>query len=179
MTDTALILIDVQQGFDDPAWGPRSNPAAEANIGRLVEAWTANGWPIVRVRHASSKPGSPLAADQPGHAYKPVVADLTPALEIVKSVHTAFLGTPDLHEWLTRSGIRQVVITGIQTNRCCETTARWAGDLGYDVIFALDATFTFDEKSLTADQISASTAASLDGHFGQVVSTDEVLARFV
>jgi len=179
MTDTALILIDVQQGFDDPAWGPRSNPAAEANIGRLVEAWTANGRPIVRVRHASSKPGSPLAADQPGHAYKPVVADLTPALEIVKSVHTAFLGTPDLHEWLTRSGIRQVVITGIQTNRCCETTARWAGDLGYDVIFALDATFTFDEKNLTADQISAATAASLDGHFGQVVSTDEVLARFV
>lgn len=176
---TALIVIDVQQGFDDPAWGRRNNPAAEANIGRLVAAWTAKGLPVVRVRHASTRPGSPLAPDSPGYAYHPVVADLTPSLEITKSVHSAFLGTPDLHEWLKSSGIGQVVIAGIQTNRCCETTARWAGDLGYEVWFALDATYTFDEKSLTADQISAATAASLDGHFGRVVSTDEVLARFV
>src|SRR5436190_20373827 len=165
---TALIVIDVQLGFDDPAWGRRNNPDAEANIGRLVAGWTAKGLPIVRVRHASTKAGSPLAPDSPGHAYHPVVADVAPALEVVKSVHSAFLGTPDLHAWLTETGIGEVVISGIQTNRCCETTARWAGDLGYDVWFALDATYTFDEKGLTADQLGAATAASLDGHFGRV-----------
>lgn len=169
----ALLVIDVQNGFDNPAWGKRNNPDAEANIGRLVAAWTASGRPIVRVRHLSVRPGSPLGA---GDSFKPVVAALDPALEITKSVHSAFLGTPDLRAWLDAAGIRQVVITGIQTNRCCETTARMAGDLGYDVLFALDATHTFDEDDFTADQVAAVTAVNLDGHFARVVSTAQVLA---
>jgi nicotinamidase-related amidase len=102
-------------------------------------------------------------------------AEITPALEIVKSVHSAFLGTPDLHAWLARAGLKQLVITGIQTNRCCETTARAAGDLGYDVLFALDATHTFDEKELSADQLAAATAVNIDGHFGRVVRTADLI----
>jgi nicotinamidase-related amidase len=174
--NAALIVIDVQTGFDDPYWGRRSNPAAEENIGRLISAWTATDRPVVRVRHASRAPGSPLAAQAPGHAYKSVVADVEPALEVVKSVHSSFHGSPDLHAWLTGSGIRQVVICGIQTNRCCETTARLAGDLGYDMLYALDATYTFDEGDLTAEQIMAVTAVNLQGHFGRVVDTDEVIS---
>jgi nicotinamidase-related amidase len=174
--NAALIVIDVQTGFDDPSWGRRANPAAEENIGRLLSAWTVTGRPVVRVRHASRNPGSPLAARAPGHAYQPVVADVTPALEIVKSVHSSFHGSPDLHAWLTGAGIHQVVICGIQTNRCCETTARLAGDLGYDVLFALDATYTFDEDGLSAEQLMAATAVNIDGHFGRVAGTDEVLA---
>jgi nicotinamidase-related amidase len=171
--NAALIVIDVQNGFDDPVWGKRNNPDAEANIGRLVDAWTASGRPIVRVRHVSVRPGSPLGA---GDTFKPVAAAIEPALEVTKSVHSSFLGTPDLREWLDRSGIRQVVISGIQTNRCCETTARFAGDLGYDVLFALDATHTFDEDDLTADQIAAVTAVNLHGHFATVVTTGALVA---
>jgi nicotinamidase-related amidase len=171
--NAALIVIDVQNGFDNPAWGKRNNPDAEANIGRLVDAWTASGRPIVRVRHVSVRPGSPLGA---GDTFKPVAAAIEPALEITKSVHSSFLGTPDLREWLDKAGIRQVVITGIQTNRCCETTARFAGDLGYDVLFALDATHTFDEDDLTADQIAAVTAVNLHGHFATVVTTGALVA---
>lgn len=173
--NAALIVIDVQTGFDDPYWGRRSNPAAEANIGRLISAWTATGRPIVRVRHASTNPASPLAPSAPGHGYKPVVADLEPALEIVKSVHSSFYGSPDLHAWLTGAGIHQVVICGIQTNRCCETTARMAGDLGYDMLYALDATYTFDEDGIPAEQLMAATAANLDGHFGRVLATGDLL----
>ena len=100
---------------------------------------------------------------------------LETALEIEKSVHSAFLGAPDLHSWLRDTGIRQVVISGIQTNRCCETTARVAGDLGYDVVFAVDATYTFDEGDISADQIAAVTTVSLDGHFGRVVRTADLV----
>jgi nicotinamidase-related amidase len=168
----ALLVIDVQNGFDDPVWGKRNNPDAEANIGRLVAAWTRSGRPVVRVQHVSVRRGSPLG---PGDTFKPVVAALEPALEVTKRVHSAFLGTPSLSDWLDAAGIRQVVITGIQTNRCCETTARMAGDLGYEVLFALDATHTFDEDDFTADQIAAVTAVNLHGHFARVVTTEEVV----
>jgi nicotinamidase-related amidase len=175
MTEAALVLIDLQQGFEDPAWGRRNNPDAEANIARLVAAWTERGAPIVRVRHASNTPGSPLAADAPGHAYKPEVAHVQPALEIVKSVHSAFRGEPDLHAWLRANGVRRLVVTGVQTNRCCETTARWAGDLGYEVLFAIDATYTFDDGPLTADELATATATNLDGHFATVVKTADLV----
>lgn len=177
---SVLVLIDVQTGFDEPYWGERNNPEAEANIARLVAVWTAARRPIVRVRHASTQPDSPLRPDGPGFADKRVVADLEPTLEITKSVHSAFLGTPDLGDWLKARGARQVVITGIQTNRCCETTARMAGDLGYDVLFAIDATYTFTERGpdgqlVTADEFARATAANIDGNFGTVVRTRDLI----
>ena len=146
-SDSVLLLIDVQEAFNDPILGRRDNPDAEANIARIVERWVATGRPIVRVRHENTKPGSLFAPDGPGYAFQPVAADLDPALDLVKNVHSAFYGTPDLHAWLTERAAGQVVIAGIQTNFCCETTARMAGNLGYDVLFAYDATYTFDEVS--------------------------------
>ena len=176
--NAALIVIDVQNGFDDPSFGKRNNPDAEANIGRLVDAWTASRRPIVRVRHVSVRPGSPLGPDD---TFKPVAAALEPAVEITKSVHSSFLGTPDLRAWLDSAEIRQVVISGIQTNRCCETTARMGGDLGYDVLFVLDATHTFEEVGpdgavVTGDQFAAVTAANIEGNFGHVVRTTDLLS---
>jgi nicotinamidase-related amidase len=172
--DSVLIVIDVQQGFEDPVFGKRDNPDAEANVARLIDAWTASARPIVRVRHADDD--GPLHPDHPGHAYKPFVAAIEPDLEIVKTVHSAFLGTPDLHAWLAARGAGQVVICGIQTNRCCETTARFAGNLGYDMLFALDATHTFDEGDVTAGEFSRITAANLHDHFGRVATTDALVA---
>ncbi|HEX7746737.1 MAG TPA: isochorismatase family protein [Micromonosporaceae bacterium] len=179
-SDAVLLLIDVQTGFDEPYWGERNNPDAEANIARLVAAWTAAQRPIVRVRHASTQPDSPLRPDAPGYAYKEVVADAAPTLEITKSVHSAFHGSPDLAAWLKSQGAHQLVITGIQTNRCCETTARLAGDLGYDVLFAIDATYTFTERGpdgqvVTADEFARATAANIDGNFGTVVRTRDLI----
>jgi nicotinamidase-related amidase len=179
--DAVLVLIDVQQGFSDASWGKRNNPDAEDNIGRLIDAWTTTRRPIVRVRHASTHPDSPLRPEAAGHAFHPVVADVVPSLEIVKSVHSAFLGTPDLHAWLGARKARQLVVTGIQTNRCCETTARMGGDLGYDVLFVLDATYTFEEVGpdgavVTGDQFAAVTAANIEGNFGHVVRTADLVS---
>jgi nicotinamidase-related amidase len=184
--DSALIVIDVQKGFDDASyWGPRNNPAAEENIAALMDAWQETGRPVVLVQHAS-RPGSVLAPDQPGYPLKDFVEERRhDAPLITKSVNSAFYGTPDLAAWLTARGIGQLVVAGIQTNMCVETTARMAGNLGYDVLVPLDATHTFDLAgpaglSLTADELATATAVNLQGGgFARVVTTKELLSAAV
>jgi nicotinamidase-related amidase len=184
MTDTALILIDVQRGFDNPeVWGPRNNPGAEANMKALLDAWQARRLPVVLVHHDSTKPDSPLRPGQPGNDFKPELDGARPDLVFGKKVNSAFIGDIDLDAWLKRRGITSIVLGGIQTNFCCETTARMGGNLGYDVTFALDATYTFDLEGpdgtvLTADELSRATATNLHGGgFATVRSTKEVLAE--
>lgn len=182
LTDpTALLVIDVQRGFDDPAWGPRDNPACEANIAALLGAWRDRGWPVVFVRHDSTEDGSPLQPGQSGNDFKSVVTG-DPDLLVAKSTNSAFYGTPDLRAWLDDRGLRGVAVTGITTNHCCETTARMAGNLGYDVSFVIDATHCFDRTGpdggrLDAATISRVTAANLHGEFADVVTTESVLDR--
>ena len=175
----ALIVIDVQAGFDEPGWGPRDNPDCEANIDRLLQSWRRAGQPVVIVRHDSTSPTSPLRPGQPGNALRPFVEGPRDLL-VTKSVNSAFYGSPDLHAWLQGAGIAAVTICGVTTSHCCETTARMAGNLGYEVRFVIDATHGFDRMGpdgsvLTAAQISAATAANLHGEFATVVRTDDVL----
>ena len=177
---TALVVIDVQAAFDHARWGRRNNPAADGNIASLVTAFHAAAHPVIYVQHTSAKPGSLFHPDSPGHAFKGCLDTVTPDLVVTKTVHSSFHGTPDLHGWLTSASVRSVVITGITTNHCCETTARVAGDLGYDVLFALDATHTFDRvgpdgRRVAAEELAAVTATNLHEEFATVVSTRQVL----
>ncbi|MFI8388702.1 cysteine hydrolase family protein [Streptomyces sp. NPDC085540] len=182
--NSALLVIDVQKGFDEESfWGPRNNPEAEDNIAALMDDWQAAGRPVVLVQHASVQPGSVLAADHPGHAFKDLVEKRSEgALVVTKAVNSAFYGTPDLADWLKARGIGQLVLVGIQTNMCVETTARMAGNLGYDVLVPLDATHTFDLAgpaglALTADELATATAVNLQGGgFARVVTTADLLA---
>lgn len=176
----ALVVVDVQDGFDDPAWGKRNNPDFENNIASLISHWRAIGEQVVYVRHDSVTPGSPLHPGQPGNRLRSFVAG-TPDLLVVKSVNSAFYGEPDLNSWLQSNAIDRVVICGVQTNFCCETTARMAGNLGYDTYFVLDATHTFDRvdlegKTISADELARVTAANLHGEFATVVSTADLIA---
>ena len=175
----ALVVVDAQQGFDDPSWGPRNNPGCDANIKRLVIEWSRRGRPLVYVRHDSNEEDSPLRPGQPGHDLKPYLAG-EPDLLVTKQVNSSFHGSPDLDAWLRGQGIPGLVVCGITTNHCCETTARVGGNLGYDVLFALDATHTFDRTGpgglrLTADDLAAATAVNLDGEFARVVATDDLV----
>jgi nicotinamidase-related amidase len=182
VSESALVVVDVQRAFDDAAfWGPRNNPACEENIGRLISAWHDAGQPLVFVRHDSREPGSPLRPGAPGNAFKDVVAG-DPSLLVSKSVHSAFHGEPDLAAWLRGAGIGRVVICGIQTNMCCETSARVGANLGFDVAFALDATHTFDLEdpdggTISADELARVTRANLDPEFCRVVTTDQAIAE--
>ena len=180
MDRTALIVVDVQKGFADPVWGERNNPAAEDNIAALIEAWRAQGQPVVFVRHDSVEDGSPFTPGQSGNDLDDMVTG-DPDLFVTKSVNSAFHGEPDLAAWLRGEGIDRVAVCGIQTNMCCETTARVAANLGFDMDFVLDATYTFglpshDGGTISADELSRVTAANLDPEFGRVMTTREAVA---
>jgi nicotinamidase-related amidase len=180
--EPVLVVIDVQQGFRDPRWGANGNQSALQNIARLVEQWRAKNLPVVVVKHNSKHPDSPLFSGSPGNALEPFL-DGPRDVVIQKSVNSAFYGTPDLHLWLAKRNFRNLVICGITTNRCCETTARMAGNLGYNTTFVIDATDAFDLTHADGGVIAAAdvmrmTAANLDGEFATVLSTDQVLARY-
>jgi nicotinamidase-related amidase len=172
--------VDVQRGFDDAGfWGPRNNTACEENVRALIAAWRGGNQPIVFVRHHED--GTPLRSDEPGGEFKDVVEG-QPDLLVTKSVHSAFHGTPDLHDWLGKHEIDRLVICGIATNVCCETTARVASDLGYEVGFAIDATHAFDQDdhdggTVTADELARVTASNLDPEFGRVLTAAEAIAE--
>lgn len=175
----ALVVVDAQQGFDDPAWGTRNNPTCDDNIAALVRQWHACRRPVVHVRHDSTDPASPLHPGSPGNALKGYL-DEEPALLVTKSVNSSFHGTPDLHAWLVGHDIAGIVVCGITTNHCCETTARVGGNLGHDVLFALDATHTFDRtgpdgSAMTADELARATATNLHAEFATVVATADLL----
>ncbi|HET7533507.1 MAG TPA: cysteine hydrolase family protein [Nocardioidaceae bacterium] len=175
----ALVVVDAQKGFENPAWGIRNNPACDENIAALVDRWHAAGRPVVHVRHDSTNPASPLHAGSPGNELKDYLA-ASPDLLVTKSVNSSFHGSPDLHAWLVERGLAGIVVCGITTNHCCETTARVGGNLGHDVLFVIDATHTFDRTgpdgtTMTADELARATATNLHGEFATVVSTSELL----
>ena len=132
----ALLLIDVQQGFDAPGWGKRNNPDAERNIARLLEAWRKAGWPVLHVQHLSVEPDSVLGPGQPGAELK---AEAMPAPDeplFQKNVNSAFIGT-NLEAHLRDRGIEALVLAGLTTNHCVSTTARMSGNLGFETASSL------------------------------------------
>lgn len=182
----ALLVIDMQQGFDDlDFWGPTANPACEDNVAALLAAWRRTAEPIVVVRHDSAAAGSPLHPSSPGNALVDAVAAVAADVLVTKQVNSAFYGDPDLHAWLGERGIRDLVICGIQTNMCVETTARMAGNLGYGATVVLDATRTFDlseeiagvgRVTRTAEELMAGTAVVLQGGgFARVARTADLV----
>jgi nicotinamidase-related amidase len=178
---TALVVVDVQRAFEDAGyWGRRNNPDCEANVAALLAGWRAQGRPVVFVRHDSDEAVSPLRPGEPGNAFKPELSG-EPDLLVTKQVNSAFYGEPDLDAWLRGRDISSFALCGITTNHCVETTARMGGNLGYDVLFVLDACHTFDREGpdgdvVTADEITRATAASLHDEFATVVSTRDLLS---
>jgi nicotinamidase-related amidase len=177
-----LLVIDVQQGFrDQERWGLSANPNVYQNVDALVKLWRERCWPIAFVKHNSANPNSTLSQSHSGNNLEPFLDGPKDVL-IQKSVNSAFYGTPDLHLWLTKRGFGSLVICGITTNYCCETTARMAGNLGYKVEFAIDATTAFPvtlgERVIPGEVVMEMTAANLNGEFAQVVETSELLEKY-
>jgi nicotinamidase-related amidase len=176
----ALLLIDIQKGLDEPRYGARNNPDAEKQIGALLAAWRRAKWPVIHVQHMSQEPGSPLRRELPGNAFKPEAMPRDGEPVFRKTVNSAFIGTP-LEAHLRREGLHALVIVGLTTDHCVSSTARTAGNLGFEVVVVEDATATFkrtgsDGVRYSADQMHRVALASLHGEFGQVQSANDVLA---
>jgi nicotinamidase-related amidase len=102
-----------------------------------------------------------------------------------KQVHSAMFGRNGdgvtLEAWLCERGIGELLISGIRTEQCCETTTRHASDLGFGVRYVSDATLTFPMQNRAGREVSAQeirehTELVLDGRFARVVATSGALA---
>ena len=176
----ALLVIDVQQGLDDPRWGERNNPDAERRMAALLAAWRAAKWPVIHVQHMSQHPESPLRAGLPGNALKPEVLPRDGEPLFQKRVNSAFIGT-ELDSSLKGRGATTLVVVGFTTDHCVSSTVRMAGNLGYRTIVVADGTATFerrsaDDKPVGPEIIHQIHLLSLQGEFAEVLDTDLVLA---
>ena len=183
-THTALIVIDVQASFQHrPYFTVRDLPAFLTAQNALIDGCIARGIPVIRVLHSDG----PETADNPFSMVSGHVSPLAglnafdAAATFIKHRHSALVGT-GLDVWLTEHGIRRLIVSGIRTEQCCETTTRHASDLGWQVDYVTDATLTFDMVQpdgtpLTAAEIKARTATVLQGRFCTLCSVDEALSR--
>ncbi|MEV8175642.1 isochorismatase family protein [Microbacterium sp. NPDC079176] len=140
---TALLVIDAQESFRQrpDEWAATANPGVIDNISQLVAYARRSGDAVVWVTH--SEPGSGGVFD-PANGFVRVVSDLDPQsdeIAVTKTTVNAFTST-DLEDQLRRRSVGRVVVCGIRTEQCCETTARMAADLGFTVEFVTDATTT-------------------------------------
>jgi nicotinamidase-related amidase len=188
----ALIVIDVQESFrQQPLWRLTAHPDIADRVNRLVDHARAEGDLVVWVLH--SEPGSGGAFD-PTLGHVRLMAGLSPhegEPVLTKTAHNAFT-TTNLQQLLTERGIRELTVCGIRTEQCCETTARLAFDLGYDVTFVTEATTTnpvghrdapvdltpeelmADPRTLRVEDILARTEYALAGRFATIRSIDEL-----
>ena len=191
----ALLVIDVQESFrQKPIWAASSAPDIADRAARLVEASRAAGDLVVWVLHA--EPGTGGAFD-PALGFVALMDGLVPRDGepiLTKTSHNAFT-TTNLQQLLTLHGVGHVMVSGIRTEQCCETTARVASDLGYEVTFVIDATATnpienpdaapgrsieeilADPTTLSADEIVERTRYALSGRFATVKTVADVVAE--
>ncbi len=179
LTDnTALIIVDVQDGLDDPIHGERNNPDAEQNMARLLADWREKQRPIFYVQHMSVQPHSTLRPELPGNKIKDIIAPQGDEPIIQKTASNGFVGT-DLEQRLRDQNIESVVVVGLTTEHCVSTTVRIASDLGFETMIVADATAChehhFRGKHYPAEVIHQSALVALQGEFATVVDTDDLL----
>ncbi|MGK8833577.1 cysteine hydrolase family protein [Bacillus paranthracis] len=178
--NTALMIIDVQKGFDDKRWGRRNNQKAEENIDRLLNRWRETDRPVIHIQHISKKPDHPLRNENIGSEFKEFIEPLNHEPVFQKHVNSAFIGT-NLEQYLRENDYQAVVIVGLTTDQCVSTTTRMAGNFGFKTYVVSDATATFERtgyngKYYSAEDIHEFALVSLHEMFATVVKTEDLLA---
>jgi nicotinamidase-related amidase len=178
----ALLVLDVQKGFDDPFWGKRNNPQAEENILLLLTEWRKRGWEIIYSQHLSLLPHSPLHyKNKKGVEFKEIIKPLQQDIVFQKNVNSAFIGT-ELESHLREKQVQSVLITGLSTQHCVSTSARMSANLGFETFLVEDATAAYEitdhtNTTITPEDVHKHEIAALHKEFATIVKTDDVLKQ--
>jgi nicotinamidase-related amidase len=173
--DTALLVIDVQESFRHrPYWSDSDMPFFIEQLQMLIDGAKSLNTPVVQIFHVDDSGAFSLAS---GYVVPFRELSLQPDAVFYKRSHSALVGS-GLDVWLVQNGIRRVIVSGIRTEQCCETTTRHASDSGYSVDYVTDATLTFSMtdrhgRKWSPGQIKERTELVLDGRFARIVSVRE------
>jgi nicotinamidase-related amidase len=181
--NTCLIVIDAQESFRHRDYFTDLDlPAYLTAQNQLIAGAARRGIPIIRIFHCEG----PSLASNPWSkesGYLVPIQGLThfsAAETFYKSKHSALVGT-GLEPWLRERAIERLIVSGIRTEQCCETTTRHASDLGFKVDYVVDATLTFDMQlpdgsPFRVADIKARTASVLKERFARIATVEEALA---
>ena len=176
---SALLVIDAQDSFKvGPRWAKRNNPSFEENVSSLVEAYRAAKLPVVFFLHTDNDEA--FERDSPSFKLMDFLKPQRAEPVMIKNTRNCFTSTT-LQPYLIERGVRRLSITGIQTEQCCETTARIAADFGYAVDFVTEATMTFPipnwdkpGEELGVDAIRERTEYALRRRFARIVTVNQL-----
>jgi nicotinamidase-related amidase len=182
----ALIVVDVQESFRKrPYWRADELPAFLKNVQSLIDRANARAIPIAQVFHEElTDDASDPFSRSSGHVRAMSELALRADAVFHKHVHSAMFaqtaGGVTLEDWLRDRDIEELLVTGIRTEQCCETTTRHASDLGFKVRYVTDAMLTFPMQSRSGRDFSAAeirerTELVLDGRFARIVSAADAL----
>jgi len=180
MSDTALLIIDIQNDyFPGGAMELDGAEAAGARAGAALAAFRARKLPVFHVRHLSVRPGATFFL--PGTKGAEIHRSVAPAAGepvIEKNFPNSFRAT-DLKERLDRAGVKNLVVAGMMTQMCVDSSVRQAADLGYKVTLLADACATraqsFGGETVPAPLVQRAFLAALNGLFAKVQPTEEFL----
>ena len=177
-TETALLVVDAQESFRHrPYWVDDGVRAFSERLQALIDGAKLRYIPVLQIFHVEESGPFALAS---GCVVPFAGLSLTPDAVFHKRSHSALIGS-GLDVWLVQHGIRRLIVSGIRSEQCCETTTRHASDLGYPVDYVTEATLTFPMtdrrgKHWSPEQIKERTELVLDGRFARIVSVEESLA---
>lgn len=176
--DTVLLVIDAQESFRHRPYFRENDIAAYIERQQaLINGAQDAGIPVLQIFHVEEE--GPFSENS-GYVRALEPLTLSPNAVFLKRRHSALVGT-GLDVWLVANGIRRIIISGIRTEQCCETTTRHASDLGYAVDFVGEATLTFpmvdsSGHEWSAADIRARTELVLAGRFARIATVEEALA---
>jgi nicotinamidase-related amidase len=177
-TETALLVVDAQESFRHrPYWRDDGVLAFSERLQALIDGAKLRYIPVLQIFHVEES--GPFALGS-GCVVPFAGLSLTPDAVFHKRSHSALIGS-GLDVWLVQHGIRRLIVSGIRSEQCCETTTRHASDCGYQVDYVTEATLTFpmtDRRGIqwSPRQIKERTELVLDGRFARIASVEESLA---
>lgn len=171
--NTALLIIDVQEEmFSDPRNPIYKSDELLSKIKNLIEKARVSKIPIIYIQH-TEKDEEPMGKGKPGWEIHHRVSPLNDDKVILKYTPDSFNNT-ELQEILSSSKISKLLIAGLQTEYCIDTTCRRAFSLGYDTTLVMDAHSTYNSKTLTAEQIIQHHNSIIGSWFAKLIPCDEI-----